>query len=60
MIDENRKHTMIVNDVINHHFKGKEEILAELIINEDEEFAENLLNELQMQLMFKQMNEENK
>ena len=60
MIYENRKHTMIVNDAVNHHFEGKEEILAELIIREDEEFAENLLNELQMQLMFKQIDKENK
>ena len=47
---------IIVDDIINYHFKDKENLMAEALIYNDIEFAEGLLNELQMQLMLKQMN----
>ena len=45
---------IIVDDLVNYHFSGEEQLLAQAIIEEDEDFAEKLLEELRMQLLLKE------
>lgn len=42
-----------VVDMVEYHYKNKEYLLAEMMISLDEKFADDLCNELQMQLMLK-------
>jgi hypothetical protein len=44
-----------VEDIVRYFFKNKEYILAQQLIVLDEKFAQDLQNELSMQLMFKHM-----
>ena len=48
----------IVQDIIEYHFKNKEYIFAEHLIRYDKQFAIDLKNELEMQLMYLKLDED--
>lgn len=48
----------LINDIINHHYIGREHLLAEDLIKENKKFAEALYFELQMQIYLKDCDEQ--